>query len=246
MSSCDNYGLPHPFGKKFLYKDDIPQHDQGERLILYSCCSGTSLPPPPPIILPDPQVERLKKYKVTQALLAIEHQDVRSVCAHVLEMKSQIDRMGMLGVDASRKLVGDLVLQSLPELYSEFIKDYNMTDHDMTLIDLADLLVSAESAMIWRTGKTNLIGRSIPQTSMDIDNGNIGSPEMISLSKGKGKAKSVIFPCTIPKESICFYFQDKGYWLRSFHIYLKDRKDGKVKKFDSISGNIHYLTLLSS
>ena len=71
---------------------------------------------------------------------------------------------------------------------------------------------------------------------MENENGNIGSPENISLSKGNGKAKYEIVLCTIPKESICFYCQEKEHWLRSFHIYLKDRKDGKVKKFDSASG----------
>ncbi|KAL7602835.1 hypothetical protein Lser_V15G19483 [Lactuca serriola] len=238
MSSSDNYGLPHPFGKRFLQKDDIPQDDQGERLIPSSCCSGTSLPPNLPIILLGPLVQRLEKFKVIQALLASEHQDGRFVCAHVLEMKSHIDRLGMLGVDVSRKLAVELVLKSLPESYSKFIKDYYMTDHDMTLINLAYLLVAAESTMIWHTSKANLIGRSTPKTSIDIDNGNIGSPEKISLSKGKGKAKFVIVLYIIPKESICFYCQEKGHWLRSCHIYLKDCKDGKVKKFDSASGKI--------
>ena len=92
-----------------------------------------------------------------------------------------------------------------------------MTDHDMTLIDLTYLLIAAESTMIWRTGQANLIGRSISQTSMDIDNGNIGSPEKFSLPNGKGgavvkpfdrmvkrKAEYEIVPYVIPKESVCF------------------------------------------
>ena len=94
----------------------------------------------------------------------------------------------------------------------------------MNLNDLIYLLGAAESTMIWSTGKANLIGRSTPQISMDIDNGNIGSPEKSSLQNGKGsaivnpvdqmvkrKAKSEIVPCTIPKESICFYCQVKGH-----------------------------------
>ncbi|KAL7612710.1 hypothetical protein Lser_V15G06118 [Lactuca serriola] len=85
---------------------------------------------------------------------------------------------------------------------------------------------------------------------MDIDNGNIGSPEKLSLPNGNGsamvklfdqmvkrKAKSEIVPCNIPKESVCFYCQEKGHWLRSCHIYLKDCNDGKVKIFDSTSGS---------
>ena len=77
---------------------------------------------------------------------------------------------------------------------------------------------------------------------MDIDNGNIGNPEKLSLPNGKGstmvksfdlmvkrKDKSEIVSCTISKESICFFCQKKGHWLRSCRIYLKPHKDGKVK-----------------
>ena len=85
-----------------------------------------------------------------------------------------------------RKLAVDLFLQSLPKSYSEFINDYYMTDRDVTLIDLTYLLIAIESEMIWRTGKANLVGISSSQTSMDIENGSIGSPEKSSLTNRKG------------------------------------------------------------
>ena len=59
-----------------------------------------------------------------------------------------IDRLGMLGVVFPRKLAIDLVLQSLPKSYSEFIRDYHMTDRNVTLIDLTYLLITVESEMI--------------------------------------------------------------------------------------------------
>ena len=48
-------------------------------------------------------------------------------------MKSHVDRLGRLGVVFPRKLAVDMVLTSLPESYSQFLKDYYMTDHDVTL-----------------------------------------------------------------------------------------------------------------
>nr|KAJ0218478.1 hypothetical protein LSAT_V11C300136000 [Lactuca sativa] len=155
ISSSDNYGLPESFGNSFSHEDDVPRNH-------------TSLPPHPPIILPGPHVHRLENFKVTETLLACKHQDGRSMCAHVLEMKSHIDRMGRLGVVFPRKLDVDLVLQSLPKSYIEFVKDYYMTDHDVALIDLTYFLIAGESAMIWRTSQANFIGRSISKTSMDI------------------------------------------------------------------------------
>ena len=59
----------------------------------------------------------------------------------------------------------------------------------MTYIDLTYLLIGVESTMIWRTGKAALTSRSISQTSMDIEDDNIGSPEKSSLPNGNGSAK---------------------------------------------------------
>ena len=97
-------------------ENDVPRYDRGTR-------DHASLPPPPPIVLPDPQIQRLEKLNLTQALLASKHEDGKSVCAHVLEMKSHIDRLGMLGVVLPKELVVDWVLKSLPESYSEFIRE---------------------------------------------------------------------------------------------------------------------------
>ncbi|KAL7589721.1 hypothetical protein Lser_V15G37142 [Lactuca serriola] len=141
MSSSDNHSLPKSHGTSFPNEDDVPRYDRGTR-------DHASLPPPPPIILLDPQVRRLEKFKLTQALLASKHADGKHVCAHVLEMKSHIDRLSMLGVEISSKLAVDWVLQLLPESYSEFVREYYMMDHDVTLINLTYLLIAVESAMV--------------------------------------------------------------------------------------------------
>ena len=122
MSSSDKYGL---IGNGFpsLSEDDLPQVDQGER-ILPSSNGGTgnhispTLPPPPPVILPDPCFRQIEKFKVTQAMLACQHLNGNSVCAHVLNMKPHIDRLRMLGVVFPKELAVDLVLHLLPESYS--------------------------------------------------------------------------------------------------------------------------------
>ncbi|KAL7594583.1 hypothetical protein Lser_V15G30046 [Lactuca serriola] len=225
MSKSINYGLPESVGKSFPLEDDVPRLDCGNG-------NHASLSPRPLIILPDPRVRRLEKFKVTQALLANKHKDGKSVCAYVLDMKLHIDRLGMLGIDVSRKLAIDLVLHSLPESYSEFIREYYMMDHDVTLIYLTYLLTVAESAMIWRTSQANLSGKSMSHPCMG--NGNIGSPEKFSLRKRK--AESEIVSCIIPKESICFYCQRKGHWLRSCPDYLKDLRNGRVMMYESASG----------
>ena len=59
MSGSDNYDHPKSLGTSFPNEDDVQRLGHGNH---------TSLPPPPPIILPDPQTQRLEKFKVTQAL----------------------------------------------------------------------------------------------------------------------------------------------------------------------------------
>ncbi|GKE08591.1 retrotransposon protein, putative, ty1-copia subclass [Tanacetum coccineum] len=46
----------------------------------------------------------------------------------------------------------------------------------------------------------------------------------------KRKTESEIVPTSDPKESVCFYCNTKGHWQYSCPKYLKDLKDGKVKK----------------
>ena len=153
-------------------------------------------------------------------------------------MKSHIDRLRMLGSVVYEEIVVDWVLQSLPNSYSEFVREYYMMNHDVTLIDLTYMLIAAESTMIWRTGKAKLIGGSSFQTSMDIGNGN-ERHAMIEKFDHKRKEKSEVVPCAVPKESICFYCQDKGNWRRSCTIYLRDLRDGRVKTYGSALGKIH-------
>ena len=149
MSKFDNYGLLKSRATSIPHEDDIPRFDRGTR-------NHTSLPPPPPIILPNPQVQRLEKFKITQALLASKHKEGKSVCAHVLGMKSHIDRLRMLGSVVCEEMAVDWVLQSLPNSYSEFVREYYMMNYGVTLIDLTYMLIAAESEMFWCNRKSKV------------------------------------------------------------------------------------------
>ncbi|GJT57456.1 retrotransposon protein, putative, ty1-copia subclass [Tanacetum coccineum] len=59
---------------------------------------------------------------------------------------------------------------------------------------------------------------------------------LLQTAKYKRKDESEIAPTSDPKEAVCFYCNTKGHWKRSCPKYLKDLKNGKVKK-DSHSGS---------
>ena len=113
----------------------------------------------------------------------------------------------MFGASISNKLVVDWVLQSLPESYDKFIREYYMMKLDATLIDLTYMLIVAESEMIWRSNGAYLSSKSTNHASVDV----LG-------------------------EATCFCCQGKGKWIRSCPKELKSLRDGRVKKCGSASG----------
>ena len=82
---------------------------------------------------------KFKGLKGSRSLKPFWHVNIKkgkSVCVHVLGMKSHIDRLIMLGVSFPDELAVNWVLQSLLESYNEFKRKYYMMDHDENLIDL--------------------------------------------------------------------------------------------------------------
>ncbi|GKD07449.1 retrotransposon protein, putative, ty1-copia subclass [Tanacetum coccineum] len=55
-------------------------------------------------------------------------------------------------------------------------------------------------------------------------------PQKESPIVGLREFESEIAPTGDPKEAVCFYCNTKGHWKCSCPKYLKDLKDGKVKK----------------
>ena len=159
--SDSNRGLPGSQGKGVPIESDSLFQSEGSMWT-----SLISLPPPPPVVLPDPQDRRFERFKITETLLAMEHEDGKPVCAHVLGMKSHIDRLIMLGASFPNKLAVDWVLQSLPKSYDKFIREYYMMDLDATLIDLTYMLIAAESEMIWQSNGAYLSGNSTNHASV--------------------------------------------------------------------------------
>ncbi|KAL7603818.1 hypothetical protein Lser_V15G20244 [Lactuca serriola] len=53
---------------------------------------------------------------------------------------------------------------------------------------------------------------------------------MIKSFDHKRKAGSGIVSCANVKEANCFYCHQKGHWKRSCPDYLKDLREGRIKK----------------
>ena len=71
--------------------------------------------------------------------------NMKIMCAHVLKMKSYIDKLERMGVVFPKEQANDLVLLSLSKSYGQFVKNFHMRNLDVTLIDLTYMLMVFEA-----------------------------------------------------------------------------------------------------
>ncbi|GKE13645.1 hypothetical protein Tco_1421222 [Tanacetum coccineum] len=148
-----------------------------------------------------------ERIDVVKSLMACKPKPGASICAFVLEMKGYFDRLKSLNMVIDAKLSINIILSSLPADYNQFVLSYQMNRKETSIIELHSLLQTAEQRI-----------KKIDAAQGKSDRGS------------KRKAESEIAPTSDPKEAVCFYYNIKGHWKRSYPKYLKDLKDGKVKK----------------
>ncbi|GJU18841.1 retrotransposon protein, putative, ty1-copia subclass [Tanacetum coccineum] len=141
-----------------------------------------------------------ERLDVVKSLMAYKPKLRASICAFGLEMKGYFDRLESLNMVFDAELSINIILSGLPADYNQFVLSYQMNRKETSIMELYSLLQIGKAAK----------GKS--------DRGS------------KRKAESEIAPTIDPKEVVCFYCNTKGHWKRSCLKYLKDLKDGKVKK----------------
>ena len=88
--------------------------------------------------------DQAERYNISKRLFRSRMQEGMSVEEHVSEMMADIDRLSALNVVQDPELYVDLVLQSLPDSWSGFVKNYNKLGKKKTLRELMTLLKEAE------------------------------------------------------------------------------------------------------
>ena len=70
-----------------------------------------------------------------------------SVQTHVLKMIEWIERLAVLEFKMDKDLSIDLILQSLPDSFSQFIINFHMNKIDVSLAELLNMLKTAEGTL---------------------------------------------------------------------------------------------------
>ena len=70
-----------------------------------------------------------------------------SVQTHVLKMIEWIERLVVLGFKMDKDLSIDLILQSLPDSFSQFIINFHINKIDVSLAEQLNMLKTAEGTL---------------------------------------------------------------------------------------------------
>ncbi|GJV72117.1 putative heat shock protein 70 family protein [Tanacetum coccineum] len=177
-----------------------------------------------------------ERLDVVKSLMACKPKPGASICAFVLEMKGYFDRLESLNMVFDVELSINIILSGLPADYNQFVLSYQMNGKETSIMELHSLLQTAEQGIkkidvpSISAAPVLTVGHNAKKRKTSHSNWKGKAAKGKSDRGSKRKFESEIAPTGDPKEAVCFYCNTKGHWKRSCPKYLKDLKDGKVKK----------------
>ena len=91
---------------------------------------------------------RHERFEVSKALFQGKLAEGAPVGPHVLKMIGYVENLERLGFPLEKELATDLILQSLPDRFSQFVLNFNMNDMDKSLPELLAMLRTAEQMLL--------------------------------------------------------------------------------------------------
>ncbi|GJX50309.1 retrotransposon protein, putative, ty1-copia subclass [Tanacetum coccineum] len=173
---------------------------------------------------------------VVKSCMACKSKPGAFICAFVLEMKGYFDRLESLNMVFDTNLSINIILSGLPTDYNQFVLLYQINKKETSIMKLHSLLQTAKQGI-----KKSYVPFTLTAHVLTVGHNEKKRKTFHSNWKGKatqgkfdrGSKRNVeyeIEPTSDPKEAVCFYYNTKGHWKRSCPKYLKELKDGKVKK----------------
>jgi hypothetical protein len=90
---------------------------------------------------------RNERYRVSKEFHSCKMRASDTMTAHGVRILGLHSRLGELGVNIPNEAAVDIILQSLPDVYSNFIVNYNMSEVVDTPVELINKLKTAEAEL---------------------------------------------------------------------------------------------------
>ncbi|KAL0325224.1 UNVERIFIED_CONTAM: hypothetical protein Sradi_5091700 [Sesamum radiatum] len=163
-----------------------------------------------------------------------------SVREHGVMMLSLVEKLKDLQANFEKEeTYVDMILQSLPPSYDQFIINYNMNGLEKSLHELINMLVqykatiekSEPSILVGEVSTTKAKGKVAEREKRKKDEMSSTAASTLSvpvtpLGGGKGKGKRVR-QSKIPND-VCIYCREKGHWKRECPELLSDEEASDV------------------
>ncbi|KAK8502801.1 hypothetical protein V6N12_073851 [Hibiscus sabdariffa] len=165
---------------------------------------------------------RQERYETSKALFQCKMSEGAQVGAHVIKMMGYIQMLEKLGFALNNELAIDVILQSLPDSFNQFVLNFNMNEINKTLPQLLGMLRTAESNLKKGGSKSILMVCEAKRKE-----------KKVAKSKGVGKTKSKGKEALKPKGGVskdgkCFHCGKTAHWKRNCPMYLEDVKKAKA------------------
>ena len=145
--------------------------------------------------------DRQEKYEVVKSFIACKIKERESMINHMQRMQRYLERLVRINVHFDEELAIDMVLNSLPSCYDQFILAYHLNNTKTTLAQLHNLLQTDELGMKGKnpTPSSNvpihIIGKSKGKKKKDTPKANwMGKVHVVSSNNGPKAKPSLDIP----------------------------------------------------